>query len=155
MDLTPKVLLGLLIILIIIIASLGLIFWPKPFPKSGSSSQSVVDQKQFEEVFKEATITTFIVNPKSTTSFVKLERTRIHLPPSIDIKPKEASGSFIFKADIVSKTGQVLYSSWKNFPIINPNQDGSFEAKVLTPYQKDAILRLKNIQDEVILIRIL
>lgn len=112
-----------------------------------------INQNQVEEIFKEATIADFIVNPNNTVSFVKLEKTRIHLPASIEIQPKEASGSFIFKAELIDKEGVILYYSWKTFPIIKPQKDGSFEAKVLTPYQAGAYLRLKNTQDKVILIR--
>lgn len=93
----------------------GLIFSPKgkqfmaglskPVSKLTSVDKNAkhkVNQDLIEAVFKEAAITTFIVNPKSTASFVKLEKTRIHLPTSLSTPPKEASGSFIFQLEKIS-----------------------------------------------------
>lgn len=160
---SPKLLLIIIIIGVLIILGAIAIFSPKiisllktptkTLTKIGSNknNQNTASETVLQTVFKEQAITTFIVNPKSTVSFVKLEKTRIHLPPIVDTKPKEASGSFVFKADVLSKNGSVLYSSWKKFPIIKPQKDGSFEAKVLTPYQKEAVLRLKDSQEKVIL----
>ena len=157
----PKLPLIIMIVGVLIILGAIAIFSPKiislfktptkTLPKLVSNNKNTPSKQKVQDLSSKATITTFRVEPNKVATYIDTKHTQLHLPPSLDNPPNEAtSSSFIFKSEVISPDGQIYYTSWKSFPIVKKIKN-SFEVKVLTPYQKGAILRLIDLKGKTIL----
>lgn len=96
---------------------------------------------QIETIFPQLAIVTFRVQPNQVVSYVRTEITRMHPLPPLEASPSSSASSFVFKAEVITEDGQVLYSSWKSFPKVKKGND-NFDLKIMVPYIKQAVLKV-------------
>lgn len=158
----PSYQLVIIVLILGLIAGLGYYFLPQLLKTSPNLSRTTkspreirLTESNLEKVqvpVDEVAIVTINVKPASPAAYIKTEKAKFHLPLPLESPPKEEPGSFVFKADLIAKQGQLLYSSWKSYPIITKSLDKAFEVKTATPYQKDAILKLSDLKNKSIII---